>query len=82
MDSCSMYTGKRFRLKSETVGIESSHDNRVAVTVPAGALVRVLSGPRPDDRRMVDVLWGDRTLVMFAEDIERRGEEVRSRGTA
>lgn len=25
---------------------------------------------------MVDVLRGDRTLVMFAEDIKRRGEEV------
>jgi len=45
-------------------------------------LLSVLSGPRPNDRRMVDILWGDRTLVVFTEDLERRGEEVRiARGT-
>jgi hypothetical protein len=73
-----MYTGKRFRLKKEILGIESSNYERVAISVPTGQLLRVLSGPRPDDRRMVDVLWGDRTLVVFTEDLERRGEEVLS----
>ena len=46
--------------------------------IPANAVIEVLSGPRPDDKRMVDVLWEDRNLVMFAEDITKRGEEVRS----
>jgi hypothetical protein len=73
-----MYTGKRFRLKKDILGIESSNYERVAISVPTGQLLRVLSGPRPDDRRMVDVLWGDRTLVVFTEDLERRGEEVLS----
>jgi hypothetical protein len=77
-----MYTGKYFRLKQEILGIESSRYNRIAVTIPAGQLLKVLSGPRPDDRRMVDVLWGERTLVVFAEDLERRGEEIRSHGAA
>jgi hypothetical protein len=77
-----MYTGKRFRLKQEILGIETTHHNRIAVTIPAGQLLKVLSGPRPDDRRMVDVLWGDRTLVVFTEDLDRRGEEVHSRATA
>ena len=44
--------------------------------VPVGAVVLVLSGPRPDDKRLTDVRWNDETLVMFAEDIQRRGEEV------
>jgi len=75
-----MYTGKRFRLKTEILGIEIVKSERIAITVPTGQMLDVLSGPRPDDRRMVVVLWGDRTLVVFTEDLERRGEEVRSRG--
>jgi hypothetical protein len=30
-----MFTGKRFRLKSDTLAIESSGERRIAVTVPA-----------------------------------------------
>ena len=72
-----MLTGKRIRLKIETLAIETDSDGkRIAVTVPGGEVVRVLSGPRPDDRRMVDVLWDKRALVMFAEDLERRGELI------
>ena len=69
-------TGKRFRLTRDTLGIEGSHENRAAVSVPAGEVVLILSGPRLYDQRLVDVLWGKRPLVMFAEDIERGGEEV------
>ena len=71
-----MLTGKRFRLKTSTLGIETIGDHRRAVHIPADEVVVVLSGPRPDDRRMIDVLWDDRTLVMFAEDIEVRGKEI------
>ena len=73
-----MYTGKRFRLKQEILGIEIVNSERVAITVPMGQLLKVLSGPRPDDKRMVDVLWGERTLVVFTEDLEQRGEEIQS----
>ena len=82
MIDAAMYTGKHFRLKLEMLGIEVTNGNRTATIVPARQTIRVLGGPRPDDRRMVDVLWGDRTLVVFTEDLERRGEEIRSHGTA
>ena len=71
-----MLSGKQFRLTSGTLGIA----HRTAIMVPAGEIVTVLSGPRPDAMRLVDVKWGDRKLVMFAEDIQERGEEVRSHG--
>jgi hypothetical protein len=75
-----MLTGHRFHLTKETPGIEiNSNHNRVAVTVPAGQTITILSGPRPDDKRMVDVQWGDKTLVMFYVDIQTRCEEVKSR---
>ena len=74
-----MLTSKRFRLKADTLAIESSGENRVAVTVPGQEIIEVVSGPRPDDKRMVDVRWNDRILVMFAEDVDGRGQEITDR---
>lgn len=71
-----MLTGKRFRLNRATLGVETIGDQRIAVEIPALEIVLVLSGPRPDDKRMLDVLWKNRRLVMFVEDVERRGEEI------
>ena len=78
LDYSSLLTGKHVRLKHETLAIDSSGERRIATMLPAGTVIRILSGPRADDQRMVDVLCGDRELVVFAEDIDRRGEEVRS----
>jgi hypothetical protein len=69
-------TGKKFRLNRATIAIETTGEDRQVVMVPIGAVVLVLSGPRPDDKRMIDVRWHDQTLVMFADDIQCRGEEV------
>jgi hypothetical protein len=75
-----MLTGHRFCLIKDILGIESNgNNNRVAVVVPPGETINVLSGPRPDDKRMVDVQWGDKTLVMFFEDIQTRSEEVKGK---
>ena len=71
-----MLTGKKFRLNRETVAIETLEDVRTVLVVPVGEVVTVLRGPTAEDKRMVDVRWADRTLVMFAEDIQRRGQEV------
>jgi hypothetical protein len=77
-----MLAGKQFRLKVDTLAIATDDTGkRVAITVPSGATVRILSGPRPDDTRMVDALWQRRTVVMFADDIQTRGQEVRAAGS-
>jgi hypothetical protein len=78
-----MLTGKRFRLQTDTMGIGTVDDKRVAVTVPADAIIEVTGGPRPNDMRMVDVLRDGRALVMFLEDVQNRGEAVtKKRGEA
>jgi len=69
-------TGKKFRLNRETIAIETIGEVRGVVMVPPGEILTVLHGPTPDDKRMVDVRWNDRTLVMFAVDIQGRGDEV------
>lgn len=76
-----MYSGKQFRLKRTTLSIETVGDERLLVMVPTGSVVIVVSGPLPDDGRMVDVLWDGRALVMFAIDLQVRGEEVTGKGT-
>ena len=70
-----MLTGKRFRLTTNTLGIEATTDGkRTAVYVPAGAIIEVTQGPSPTDSRMIDVLWEGKALVMFYADIEMRAE--------
>lgn len=77
-----MLTGKRFRLKTPILGIETIDAKRVAVEIPEGATVEVTAGPSQTDRRMVDVLWSARTVVMFAQDIRERAEEITKKRTA
>jgi len=75
-----MLSGQRFHLVVDTLGIETFDDaDRHSVKVPAGEIITILSGPRPDDRRMVDVQWGDKKLVMFVEDVQKRGDLVKGK---
>jgi hypothetical protein len=72
-----MLTGRQFRLHQDSLVIAVSDHS--TVTIPAGQIVRVTSGPRSDDPRMVDIRWKERRFIMFAEDIKRRGGEVCAR---
>jgi hypothetical protein len=75
-------TGKRLRLKSEVVGIESKAGKRRAVLVPASSVIEVTHGPiQKADVRMTEVLWEGRTIVMLAEDIQRCCEEISGDGS-
>src|SRR6266853_5091931 len=70
-----MLTGTRFRLKTETLGIDTVDGKRVAVPVPTGAIIEItLDGSRPGG--LVGVLWDGRALMMFFEDVRNRGEAV------
>jgi hypothetical protein len=70
-----MLTGKRFRLETSTMAVETVEGKHVAVTVPSADIIKVISGPRHGDR-MMDVLWDGRVVMMFAIDVENRGTEV------
>ena len=78
-----MLTGTIFRLNKPTLAIEIQKGQPEAVTVPAGAELRVLSGPHPDSDQLVQLQWGDRRIAMFSiavttqvkgpEDLKRSG---------
>ena len=77
-----MLAGKRYRLTSDTLAIESVNERRIAVTVPTGEIVEVIHGPLADDTRMVDVRWNGKVLIIFAEDLQRRGEDITGRNVS
>jgi len=70
-----MITGKRYRLNSPTVAIETDDGRRVATTLPSGTTIEVASGPHDRDT-MVHVIWQGRVVAMFAVDLNERGTEV------
>lgn len=74
-----MPTGQRFRLKTATLALDTRDGKRIAVTVPAAAIIEVMRGPLLENMWMVDVRWNGRALVMFADDVQERGQEVSDR---
>jgi len=75
-----MLAGKQFKLRSSSLAVDVDDPKRSAVTIPAEAVIEVISG-RTDDYGMVDVLWEGRTLGMFVIDLNARGAEI-TRSTA
>ena len=61
-----MLTGTRFRLNRPTLAMEVQEGRTQAITVPAGAELKVLSGPHPDSAQLVQLQWGDRRIAMFS----------------
>ncbi len=66
-------TGRLFKLSERTLAIEVVESQRMAVSIPAGAVIKVLS--RNDDQT-VDVLWESRRVEVFSCDVNIRGTEI------
>ena len=72
-----MLIGKRFKLENPTMALDVIEGKRVAITVPAGSTIKVVSGPTTESDRLVDVMWTGRTVAMFAYDVSVRGTEIK-----
>lgn len=70
------FNGAKFRIVTALIGVDYTGDHGVAIIIPADALIEVVSGPRLDNTRMVDVLWEGRPLTMFVQDILGRCQRV------
>ena len=66
---------RRYRIKTPTMAIFSSKDQRFNVTVPVGVIVNVIQPKRGNDR-LINVVWNDTTYLMFEQDLRDRGEPV------
>jgi len=67
-----------YQLTSQMLAIYSHEGNRTPVIIPSGATVVVTNSPL-DGVRMVDVLWEEKTVMAFTEDLRERGMLVKSR---
>ena len=71
-----MLIGKSFRLELATLSVEDLDGNRTAVTLPAGAIVKVVSVPTSAADRMVDVCWEGRIVTVFLVDMHVRSTQI------
>jgi hypothetical protein len=71
-----MLTEQRFKLSERTLAIEVLDSERRAVSIPAGAIIRLVSGISAGDRT-VEVLWEGRKVEIFACDMNMRGREIK-----
>jgi hypothetical protein len=68
--------GEYYRLNTPTLAILSLPDEtRIPMTVPKGAVVKVVNGPL-DGTRLVDVEWDGKMVMMFTIDLRERGTLV------
>ena len=70
-----MLTGKRFELSKATLALDVVNGKHRAVTIPAGTIIQVASGPADSDG-MVNVVWQERKVEMFLVDLTARGAEI------
>jgi len=73
-----MLTGQRFKLRKSALAIEIFNGIRLRVTIPARTILKVIAGPIDGDQ-MVDVLWEDKRVSMFAVDLITHGTEISGR---
>lgn len=70
-----MLTGRRFRLERATLAVDHVDGKLRALTIPAGSILTVLSGPI-NDNGMLKIQWEGRTVDMFEVDVSVRGTEL------
>ena len=75
-----MRKGRLFRLSRPTVAIHLVDGIKTVVSLPANAVVKILSGPDANgevpDKGIVYARWDDHTVALFVVDLEIRGIEI------
>ena len=49
------------------------------ITIPTGGTIRVIAGPNDGGEQMIEVLWEDRMLAMYAIDVTAGCREITDR---
>ena len=69
-----MFSGKRFRVVSPVLALDETNVQRNGITLPVGAIVDVIDGPKPDVP-LLRVVWERRWLLMYEQDLRSHAEE-------
>jgi hypothetical protein len=71
-----MQTGEKFLISTEMLGIERMQGRSRTITVPSGAVVEVVNLHCEDDGRLADVLWEERSVMLFGKDLIHLAEKI------
>ena len=63
----------KIKLNQPTIALFVEEGRQVAHTVPAGT---ILEAETTEGNGLVGVRWSEKTVMMFAQDIRARGEEL------
>jgi hypothetical protein len=65
----------RYRITQPTMALFLEEGRQVARCVPSGAVISLDS---VDGNKLVEVMWCEEKILMFAQDIRSRGERIES----
>jgi len=69
----------RYRITEPILALLYEHEGLVAREIPAGAIIRVEAGALHKDD-LINVIWRDKTVSMFSQDLCSRSELVSETG--
>ena len=67
-----------FRINVPTIALFTEDGRQVARRIPVGSEIRVDETAIEEDNKLVEVRWIATTVMMFSQDIRRRGEKIGS----
>ena len=70
--------GDNYRMCSATIALFLEEGREVAHMIPANSVVTVDSKAFGDGDKWVEVYWADQKVMMFTQDIRKRGEKVQT----
>jgi hypothetical protein len=66
---------ERYRIHSPIMALFERDGRHIAETVPVGAIVEIDTDTF-DGNRIVEVIWVGKPVMMFTQDLRKRGESV------
>ena len=66
----------KYRLKIATLRVGPGYGKRVAFTIPENTVVKLVGDSAGPDQ-LVDVVWNEKIVAIFAQDLRERGELIK-----
>jgi|SoiMethySBSTD1v2_1073268.scaffolds.fasta_scaffold601362_2 hypothetical protein len=68
-------SGDRYRITSPTIALFLEDGRHVANMIPEGSIV-VVESENINGNRLLEVIWAEKKVMMFTQDIRSRGEKI------
>jgi hypothetical protein len=74
-------TAGRYRITAPTVALMEEDGRRVADLIPSGSIIEIHNNAS-NGAEFVDVLWSEKVVLMFYQDLLARTEPIKHRSKA